>query len=170
MWWSVLINTATPLSGPVCPCGALCTCRWDLQQPGLTWERLQENKKQELARLNGVYLKLLDGAGVRYLEGRGTIVDPHTVEVAGKRYTVRQGCPVGHSQSHVWPSSTRGDPDGIHLLQANFNLMHCRGNHMLLKLCLHGHAASTNDWLEHSCPLQTKLFWEPLAIVPPIAD
>ncbi len=84
---------------------ALCICRWDLQQPGLTWERLQENKKQELARLNGVYLKLLDGAGVRYLEGRGTIVDPHTVEVAGKRYTVSQGCPMSPNQSDVWPSS-----------------------------------------------------------------
>ena len=107
----------------MCPCCALCICRWDLQRPGLTWERLQENKKQELARLNGVYLKLLDGAGVRYLEGRGTIVDPHTVEVAGKRYTVRQGRLTSHSQSNVWPSSTCSDPDCIHLLQASYDLI-----------------------------------------------
>ena len=105
----------------MCQCCALCNCRWDLQQPGLTWERLQENKKQELARLNGVYLKLLDGAGVRYLEGRGTIVDPHTVEVAGKRYTASQGCPMSHNQLDVWPSSTHSDPDCLHLLQANFD-------------------------------------------------
>ena len=70
-WGGLCSPTLPTLCGLVCPCCALCNCRWDLQQPGLTWERLQENKKQELARLNGVYLKLLDGAGVRYLEGEG---------------------------------------------------------------------------------------------------
>ncbi len=48
-----------------------------------------DNKNKELERLNGVYMKLLAGAGVEYFEGRGKIVDAHTVEVNGKRYTVR---------------------------------------------------------------------------------
>ena len=56
--------------------------------PGITWQRLMENKNKELDRLNGVYRKLLDGAGVEYIEGRGRIVDAHTVEVDGKKYTV----------------------------------------------------------------------------------
>ena len=47
-----------------------------------------ENKNKELDRLNGVYMKLLDGAGVKYFEGRGRIVDAHTVEVNGQKYTV----------------------------------------------------------------------------------
>ena len=47
-----------------------------------------QNKNKELDRLNGVYMKLLNNAGVQYIEGRGTVVDAHTVEVNGKKYTV----------------------------------------------------------------------------------
>lgn len=47
-----------------------------------------QNKNKELDRLNGVYMKLLSNAGVKYIEGRGTLVDAHTVEVDGKQYTV----------------------------------------------------------------------------------
>ena len=62
--------------------------RWDVEQPGLTWERMNENKNKELDRLNGVYMKLLAGAKVDYHEGHGKVVDPHTVEVDGRRFTV----------------------------------------------------------------------------------
>ena len=62
--------------------------RWDVAEPGLTWERLMQNKNKELDRLNGVYMKLLNNAGVKYIKGRGTLVDAHTVEVGGKQYTV----------------------------------------------------------------------------------
>lgn len=62
--------------------------RWDVAEPGLAWERLMQNKNKELDRLNGVYMNLLNKAGVKYIEGRGTLVDAHTVEVNGKQYTV----------------------------------------------------------------------------------
>ena len=68
-------------------------CRWDVAEPSVTWERLMQNKNKELDRLNGVYMKLLNNAGVEYMEGRGTIVDAHTVDVDGKRYTVRLAAP-----------------------------------------------------------------------------
>lgn len=55
-----------------------------------------QNKNKELDRLNGVYMKLLNNAGVKYIEGRGTLVDAHTVEVEGKQYTV--GCSVSHTK------------------------------------------------------------------------
>jgi glutathione reductase (NADPH) len=48
-----------------------------------------DKKNKELQRLNGVYDKLLAKAGVTYIEGRGKLVDAHTVDVDGKRYTVR---------------------------------------------------------------------------------
>ena len=63
--------------------------RWDAEVPGITWQRLMDNKNKELDRLNGVYMNLLDGAGVKYFEGRGKLVDAHTVDVGGKKYTVR---------------------------------------------------------------------------------
>ena len=63
--------------------------RWDVVEPGVPWDRLMQHKNKALDRLHGVYMKLLNNAGVQYIEGRGTLVDAHTVEVAGKQYTVR---------------------------------------------------------------------------------
>ena len=51
--------------------------------------RLLANKNQEIQRLNGIYRRLLEAAGVTILEQRATLVDAHTVELAGKRYTAR---------------------------------------------------------------------------------
>lgn len=55
----------------------------------LDWGALVAAKNREIDRLEGVYHRLLRDSGVRELEGRGTIVDPHTVDVGGKRYTSR---------------------------------------------------------------------------------
>lgn len=51
------------------------------------WKTFRANKDRAIARLSGLYEKLLHGAGCEIVRGRATIVDPHTVEVAGKRYT-----------------------------------------------------------------------------------
>lgn len=45
------------------------------------WQDLQKAKNAELERLNGVYKRLLDGASVDFVEGRGRLVDEHTVAV-----------------------------------------------------------------------------------------
>ncbi len=62
---------------------------WSVEGARLDWRALIERKDKELDRLNGVYLRMLRDSGVTLIEGRGVIVDPHTVEVAGKRYTAR---------------------------------------------------------------------------------
>ena len=49
-------------------------------------------KRVELKRLNGVYDGIMSRAGVEVIEGRATIVDPHTLDVAGKRYTAKYIC------------------------------------------------------------------------------
>jgi len=51
------------------------------------WKTLLENKDREILRLNGVYARLLDEAGVERIEGRATLVDPHTVAVGERRIT-----------------------------------------------------------------------------------
>ena len=51
------------------------------------WRSLLENKNREILRLNGVYARLLDEAGVERIEGRATLVDPHTVAVGERRIT-----------------------------------------------------------------------------------
>ncbi|MFC7334481.1 glutathione-disulfide reductase [Rhodocista pekingensis] len=54
------------------------------------WSRLIAAKDTEIARLNGIYRRLLEGAGVTLFEGRARVVDPHTVEVAGQRVTAER--------------------------------------------------------------------------------
>ena len=62
---------------------------WTLGPRSHDWSTLVANKDREIARLGGVYVGLLDGAGVARIEGRARIVAPHTVEVAGRRYSAR---------------------------------------------------------------------------------
>jgi len=59
---------------------------WSVGETGFDWPTLIENKNAEIRRLNGVYDGLLSAAGAQHVEGHARIVDPHTVEVAGKRY------------------------------------------------------------------------------------
>lgn len=56
-------------------------------EPRFDWSTLIAAKDREIARLNGIYEKLLTSAGVTILEGRARCTDAHTVEVNGTRYT-----------------------------------------------------------------------------------
>ena len=60
---------------------------WTVPEPRLDWARLVANKNRELDRLNGVYLRMLHDAGVKLLEGRARLLDPHAVDVGGATYT-----------------------------------------------------------------------------------
>lgn len=62
---------------------------WSVGPSSLDWGALIAAKDREIDRLNQVYLRLLRDSGVKLFEGRGRIIDPHTVEVAGERYTAR---------------------------------------------------------------------------------
>jgi glutathione reductase (NADPH) len=58
---------------------------WDVGPRRFDWKRLIANKDVEIARLNGVYAKLLDDAGVTRIDGRARLVDAHTVAVGERR-------------------------------------------------------------------------------------
>lgn len=60
---------------------------WDVPAPSFDFARLRKNKDVEIARLNGVYARLLDDAGVTRIEGRARLVDAHTVAVGERRLT-----------------------------------------------------------------------------------
>lgn len=62
---------------------------WNLENARHNWKILLENKRKELDRLNGVYIRLLEGSGVDILEGRGKLLDSHTVQVNDRILTVR---------------------------------------------------------------------------------
>ena len=60
---------------------------WSVGETSFDWPTLRDNKTKEIERLNGIYEGLLRDAGVTHVPGRATIVDAHTVEVEGTRYT-----------------------------------------------------------------------------------
>ena len=62
---------------------------WQVAAPAFDWHALVANKDREIERLNGVYAKLLGGAGVALLRGRATLADAHTVEIDGRRISAR---------------------------------------------------------------------------------
>lgn len=60
---------------------------WNVDSTSFNWHTLLENKNREIKRLNDIYRRLLDDAGVTLIDGRATIVDPHTVAVGDKTYS-----------------------------------------------------------------------------------
>lgn len=62
---------------------------WAADRARFDWARLIANKNKEIHRLNGIYRKILGGAGVEIIEGRAQVVDPHTVSINGKELTAR---------------------------------------------------------------------------------
>jgi glutathione reductase (NADPH) len=54
---------------------------WDVTPPRLDWPRLKANRAKEITRLNGVYEKLLTGAGVEIVRGWATLAGDHEVHV-----------------------------------------------------------------------------------------
>lgn len=62
---------------------------WDVPMDGVSfdWPTLVANKNTEIERLNGIYGRLLENAGVTVIEGTASIKDPNTVVVGDKEYT-----------------------------------------------------------------------------------
>jgi glutathione reductase (NADPH) len=49
------------------------------------WETLKRNRRTEISRLNGIYQNILGSAEVEIIDGHGRILDPHTVDIDGRR-------------------------------------------------------------------------------------
>jgi glutathione reductase (NADPH) len=62
---------------------------WDVGTPTLDWAKLMQAKSAELDRLELVYRRLLSDSKVEMIEGRGKLVDAHTVEIDGRRHTAK---------------------------------------------------------------------------------
>lgn len=60
---------------------------WSIGTRAFDWRTLIANKDREIARLNGIYRRLLEGSGVKIIEQHATVVDRHTVAIGGTRYS-----------------------------------------------------------------------------------
>ena len=57
---------------------------WTVPEASFDWPALIAAKDKEIDRLSQIYSNMLNNSGVEMIEGRGVLVDPHTVEVDGR--------------------------------------------------------------------------------------
>jgi len=57
---------------------------WSGLEPRHAWATLRDRVQKEVDRLNGVYIRLLEGPGVKIHNGRGRLMDRHTIAISGK--------------------------------------------------------------------------------------
>ncbi len=60
---------------------------WSKGENRLNWQHLITAVDKEVHRLNQLHIGLLEKAGVELIQSRATILDPHTVEVGGRKVT-----------------------------------------------------------------------------------
>jgi glutathione reductase (NADPH) len=63
---------------------------WEVEPGRHDWKALIAAKDKEIGRLNGIYVKLLEGAGAKVFEARATFIDAHTLDVGGRRITAER--------------------------------------------------------------------------------
>lgn len=62
---------------------------WRVGDTSFDWKTLIARKDAEIDRLNGLYIKTLEGAGVEIINGRATVTGPKSVEVDGRSITAK---------------------------------------------------------------------------------
>lgn len=60
---------------------------WTVSASQFSWPTLIANKNREISRLEGIYARLLEGSKVSVLRGKATVVDPHSLDIGGRRIT-----------------------------------------------------------------------------------
>src|SRR5258708_11177043 len=60
---------------------------WTIIKEKHDWPALIAAKDREITRLEGIYRRLLANAGATIFDARATFIDPHTLDLGGKRFT-----------------------------------------------------------------------------------
>lgn len=60
---------------------------WKVGDTELDWEKFITSIDKEVRRLSRLHISFLEKAGVELIVGRASLVDPHTVEVDGRKFT-----------------------------------------------------------------------------------
>ncbi len=63
---------------------------WSIETHGHDWAKLAAARDAEVARLSGIYGRLLGNAGVTSFDARATFLDAHSLDVGGKRVTAER--------------------------------------------------------------------------------
>jgi glutathione reductase (NADPH) len=81
---------------------------WDTSPGQHDWAALMAAKDAEIARLNGIYVKLLENSGVAWYFERATFLDAHTLQVGERRITAER-IVIAVGGDPVWPDIEGAD-------------------------------------------------------------
>ena len=87
---------------------------WVGEAPKLNWEALKSNRAREISRLNGIYVQVLKSAGVEIINGWASLIDAHTADVGGQRYSAKNILIATGGKP-----STPDVPGGEHVISSN---------------------------------------------------
>lgn len=62
---------------------------WQAERPPFDWATLKANRAREIARLNSVYVQLLQGSGVQLIQGWARLAGAQAVEINGQVYSAQ---------------------------------------------------------------------------------
>ena len=79
---------------------------WTIPTATFDWPTFLLAKDKEIARLEAIYVELLQSKGVRVISGRATLVDDHVVEVGTERISAKQVLIATGSKPRVPPIGT----------------------------------------------------------------
>ncbi|MGI4975634.1 MAG: glutathione-disulfide reductase [Janthinobacterium lividum] len=85
---------------------------WDAHRAPFDWAALIAHKDHEIARLNAIYVTMLEKAGVAIHEHRATLTGPHTLDVGGRAVSAER-IVVAVGGHPVFPHATPGCELGI---------------------------------------------------------
>lgn len=92
---------------------------WTIEKGPHDWAKLIAAKDKEIARLNAIYRRLLDNARATVFDARAVFVDPHTLDVGGRRVTAERIVIAtgGHPARVPFPGSDHAiiSDDAFHL-------------------------------------------------------
>lgn len=63
---------------------------FDVKQKNFNWAQLVEDRENYIRRLNGIYEKNLNGENVDMINGHGSLIDAHIVQVGDKQYSAER--------------------------------------------------------------------------------
>jgi glutathione reductase (NADPH) len=135
---------------------------WTIKKGPHDWPKLIAAKDREIARLEGIYRKLLSNAGATIFDAHATFVDPHTLDVGGKRVTAEHIVVAtgGHPERPPIPGAELGiiSDDAFYLKEMPRKIIVCGSGYIAVEFAGIFQALGAETHLVYRQPLPLRGF------------
>jgi len=135
---------------------------WTITKGKHDWPALIAAKDREITRLEGIYRKLLNGAGCTIFDAHATFIDPHTLNVGGQRVTAEKIVIAtgGHPERPPIPGAELGivSDDAFFLKQMPRRIIVCGSGYIAVEFAGIFQALGAETHLVYRQPLPLRGF------------